>query len=47
MKILKRVDFSGKDKHIKVIRLPDKDLEIADELECFATGWGRTEADGK
>ncbi|XP_054166547.1 chymotrypsin-like elastase family member 2A [Oppia nitens] len=41
LKLSTKVDFSNKDKHLKPICLPHKNLQIPDGAVCLAVGWGK------
>jgi hypothetical protein len=39
IKFAKRVDFLGKDKHLKPINLPKKNQNSPKDFECIVSGW--------
>lgn len=42
LKLSKRLNFTGDDKHLSAINLAWPDTQIVDQ-KCVATGWGRTQ----
>ncbi len=42
MKLSNKVDFNGKDRHLKPISLAPKSLNITAGRVCVATGWGKS-----
>lgn len=42
LKLTKKVDFNGKDNHLKPICLATKSLNLNAGSNCVATGWGKS-----
>ncbi|CAG2122432.1 unnamed protein product, partial [Medioppia subpectinata] len=41
LKLASKVDFNGRDKHLRPVCLPNKSFQIPTGAVCLATGWGK------